>query len=133
MTVSRPAKKGKGPQTKGKKKAPKVSHKFHLDCKSPVEDGILNISDFEKYMKERIKVNGKVNNLGNLVSVESTKHKITVNAEIPFSKKYVKYLTKRYLKRNSLRDWLRVVASDKTSYELRYFQINQDEDDENED
>merc|ERR1712037_565925 len=29
-----------------------------------------------------------------------------------------------YLKKNNLRDWLRVVASAKDAYELRYFQIN---------
>ncbi|KAI7794091.1 60S ribosomal protein L22, partial [Triplophysa rosa] len=42
---------------------------------------------------------------------------------------YLKYLTKKYLK-NNLRDWLRVVANTKESYELRYFQINQDEENE---
>lgn len=45
--------------------------------------------------------------------------------------RYLKYLTKKYLKKNNLRDWLRVVASDKETYELRYFQISQ-EDDESE-
>ncbi len=42
-------------------------------------------------------------------------------------RRYLKYLTKKYLKKNNLRDWLRVVASDKESYELRYFQISQDD------
>lgn len=48
--------------------------------------------------------------------------------------RYLKYLTKKYLKKNNLRDWLRVVAANKESYELRYFQINneEDEDEENE-
>ena len=44
--------------------------------------------------------------------------------------RYVKYLTKKYLKKNNLRDWLRVVASSKESFKLRYFQINQDEEEE---
>ena len=44
--------------------------------------------------------------------------------------RYLKYLTKKYLKKNNLRDWLRVVASSKESFELRYFQINQDEEEE---
>lgn len=46
--------------------------------------------------------------------------------------RYLKYLTKKYLKKNNLRDWLRVVANSKESYELRYFQINQDEEEEEE-
>ena len=41
-------------------------------------------------------------------------------------------LQKKYLKKNSLRDWLRVVASSKDTYELRYFQINQEDEDESE-
>lgn len=46
--------------------------------------------------------------------------------------RYLKYLTKKYLKKNNLRDWLRVVAppTAKDMYELRYFQINNEEDDD---
>ena len=47
--------------------------------------------------------------------------------------RYLKYLTKKYLKKNNLRDWLRVVASDKETYDLRYFQINQEEEEEEDD
>lgn len=50
--------------------------------------------------------------------------------DIPFSKRYLKYLSKRYLKKNNLRDWLRVVASSKDTYELRYFNINAGDDNE---
>ena len=47
--------------------------------------------------------------------------------------RYLKYLTKKYLKKNNLRDWLRVVASAKDAYELRYFQINNEDEEEDED
>lgn len=86
----------------------------------------------EKYLLSHIKVNGKVNNLGNNVSLERQKMKVVINADVHFSKAYFKYLTKRYLKKNSLRDWIRVVANDKDSYELRYFRISSN-DDEDED
>ena len=52
---------------------------------------------------------------------------------ISLSFRYLKYLTKKYLKKNNLRDWLRVVASSKEAFELRYFQINQDDEEEEED
>jgi len=68
-------------------------------------------------------VAGKTGNLAGAVSLERTKTKVTVNADIHFSKRYLKYLTKKYLKKNNLRDWLRVVANGKDSYELRYFQV----------
>lgn len=87
----------------------------------------------EKYLHERIKVNGKTNNLGNAVTIERNKTKITVISDVPFSKRYLKYLTKRYLKKNNLRDWLRVVSTSKEVYELRYFQINNEEDEDEDD
>ena len=88
----------------------------------------------EKYLLERIKVNGKTSNLGNVVSLSREKNtKLILSSDIPFSKRYLKYLTKKYLKKNNLRDWLRVVASGKDSYELRYFQINNQDEDDDED
>ncbi|KAI8795358.1 60S ribosomal protein L22 [Biomphalaria pfeifferi] len=127
--VKRPGKiqAGKG----GKKK--KTTLRYTVDCTHPVEDGIMDATNFEKYLRERIKVEGKTNNFGNNVSLDLQKSKISLTSEIPFSKRYLKYLTKKYLKKNNLRDWLRVVATNKESFELRYFQINQDEDEEEED
>ena len=120
---------GKG-KLKGKKK--KLNLKFYIDCTHPVEDGIMNVGDFEKYLNQRMKINGRTNNLGKEVSIEKAKSKIQVNSEIMLSKRYLKYLTKRYLKKNNLRDWLRVVATSKDSYELRYFQINNEDEEEGE-
>lgn len=77
-----------------------------------------------------MKVNGKINNLGNNVSFERQKMKVFVTADVHFSKRYLKYLTKKYLKKNSLRDWIRVVADQKDSYELRYFRISSNDDDD---
>jgi len=115
----------------GKKK--KTSMKYTIDCTHPVEDGIMDCGDFEKFLRGRIKVNGKMGNFGTAVTLEKQgKSKVVINSDIAFSKRYLKYLTKKYLKKNNLRDWLRVVANSKDSYELRYFQINNDED-ENED
>ncbi|GFO08127.1 60S ribosomal protein l22-like protein [Plakobranchus ocellatus] len=128
-TVKRPAKVSSGKS--GKKK--KTTLRFTIDCTHPVEDGIMDATSFEKYLQERIKVDGKTGNFGNNISLELQKNKINLTSEIPFSKRYLKYLTKKYLKKNNLRDWLRVVASSKEAFELRYFQINQDEEEEDED
>ncbi|XP_056636545.1 60S ribosomal protein L22-like [Diorhabda carinulata] len=132
---------GKKPQIRGKGlKKKKVALKFVIDCTHPSEDSILDVANFESYLKERIKINGKTGNFAagkggqHAVTLSRDKNvKIVLNSEIPFSKRYLKYLTKKYLKKNNLRDWLRVVASGKDSYELRYFQINSQEDDDEED
>uniref|UniRef100_A0A2I3SEY6 RPL22 n=1 Tax=Pan troglodytes TaxID=9598 RepID=A0A2I3SEY6_PANTR len=88
----------------------------------------MDAANFEQFFQERIKINGKAGNFGGgVVTIEGSKSKTSVTSKLPFSKRYLKYLTKKYLKKNNLHDWLRV------SYELRYFQINQDEEEENED
>merc|ERR1712200_264606 len=126
-----PAKEAAKKELKGKgQKKKKLNLKFTIDCTHPVEDGIMNPADFETFLKQKIKVNNKVGNLGGHVQVELAKNKITVSSEIAYSKRYLKYLTKKYLKKNNLRDWLRVVANAKNCYELRYYNINNEEEDE---
>lgn len=78
-------------------------------------------------------MNNKTHQLGNAVTLSRDKARITVEANIKFSKRYLKYLTKKFLKKQNLRDWMRVVASDKNTYELRYFNISEDVDEEDSD
>jgi len=114
---------------KGLKKK-KIQLRFAIDCTDIAEDNIMDVLDFQKYLHEHMKVQGKTNNLGNNITFEAQKMKVFVNSDVHFSKRYLKYLTKKYLKKNSLRDWIRVVANEKDSYQLRYFRISSNEDDE---
>ena len=73
--------------------------------------------------------------MGDSVKVSRDKTRVTVTSEIPMSKRYLKYLTKKFLKKHNVRDWLRVIASnkDRSVYELRYFNIaDQGEEEEEE-
>uniref|UniRef100_A0A8C6GUB5 60S ribosomal protein L22-like 1 n=1 Tax=Mus spicilegus TaxID=10103 RepID=A0A8C6GUB5_MUSSI len=110
------------------KKLKNSTWRFHLELTHPVEDGIFDSGNFEQFLWEKVKVNGKTGNLGN-VHIEHLKNKITVVFEKQSSKRYLKYLTNKYIKKNNLRDWLCVVTSDKETYKLCYFKISQDEDD----
>merc|ERR1712183_351205 len=121
------------PAVKKKISKRKQTLKFTIDCSQPVDDGIMDAASFEKFLLDRIKVGGKVGNLGDLVSVSRDKAKVLVNADTAFSKRYLKYLSKKYLKKQQLRDWLHVVASNKTSYELRYYNIHEQDAEEDED
>merc|ERR1711977_746998 len=101
--------------------------KFAIDYSVPLEDGLFEGSLFERFLLERIKVDGKTGQLGDKVSLTREKSKIFVTAELPFSKRCLKYLTKKYLKKLQLRDYVHVVASSKGMYELRYFNIPDNE------
>mmetsp|Transcript_6666 Transcript_6666/g.9021 ORF Transcript_6666/g.9021 Transcript_6666/m.9021 type:complete len:124 (-) Transcript_6666:118-489(-) len=118
--------------TKGKKTGKKQTAKFVIDCFAPVEDRVLDPASFEKFLHDRIKVNGKAGDLGDAVTITRDKTKIIVTAVLPFSKRYLKYLTKKYLKKQQLRDYLHVIATNKSTYELRYFSINDDAEGEEE-
>ncbi|KAF5337034.1 hypothetical protein D9611_003296 [Ephemerocybe angulata] len=111
-----------------------TKHKFVVDYSKPAADGVFDGADFEKFLHDRIKVEGKVGQLGeNVKIVRDGNSKITVTSSIPFSKRYLKYLTKKFLKKNSLRDWIRVVASSKDNYALKFYNIAGAADEEEED
>lgn len=102
---------------------------FTIDCSHPVEDGVFVVEDFLTFLKQRIKVDGAKGNLGDSITVKITGSNVAVASTTHFSKRYLKYLTKKYLKKNQLRDYLRVVAApkDRKGYLIRYFDIQAQE------
>ena len=120
------------PINKKKDTKKKKTAVFEIDCSLPVEDNVIVTKDFVKYLTERVKVEGKTANLGDNVTLSTDGSKILVSAHVDFSKRYLKYLTKKYLKKMELREFLRVVASNekdkKNTYQLKYFKVpNEDE------
>ena len=117
-------------------KAKKSTVKFVLDCTQPVEDKVLDVAQFEKFLHDRIKIGGKTGQLAKqnvVITRDRTKLTVASPADLKFSKRQLKYLSKRYLKKQQLKDYLRVVAGSKNSYEMRYYNITADEGGEEED
>ena len=108
----------------------KVNTTYGIDCSRPVEDKVFNTSNFAEFLRQRIKVKGRLGKLGEDVRVNNDDRKVSVETHIPLSKRYLKYLTKKYLKKHSLREFLYVVASDKKNYQIKYFNIQQEGADE---
>ncbi|KAI4193687.1 MAG: hypothetical protein LQ350_008204 [Teloschistes chrysophthalmus] len=110
----------------------KVTKKFIINASQPASDKIFDVSAFEKFLHDKIKVDSRVGNLGDQVTISQvgTEGKIEVVAHIPFSGRYLKYLTKKFLKKQQLRDWLRVVSTSRGVYELRFFNVVDDQGDE---
>ncbi|KAJ1972677.1 60S ribosomal protein L22, partial [Dimargaris verticillata] len=109
-----------------------------LDCSIPANDSIFDDAAFEKYLHDHIKVDNRVNNLGNKVTITREDAVVTVTSKVAFAKRYFKYLAKKFLKKHQLRDWIRVLSIP-NGYQLKYFNINQtpgeveeEEDDEEE-
>ena len=107
---------------------------YTINAAQPTNDKIFDPSAFATFLQQRIKVDGLTGNLGDNITVTDLKDgKIEVVAHQDFSGRYLKYLTKKFLKKQQLRDWLRVVATSKGVYELRFYNVvgeNEEEDDE---
>jgi len=57
--------------------------------------------------------------------VKGSGSKVHVEAVAPFSKRYLKYLTKKYLRKIEIRDFIHVIASNSNRlvYELSYYKV----------
>ena len=70
-----------------------MTHKFIIDASQPASDKIFDVSAFEKFLHDKIKVDGRVGNLGDTVVVtQKGEGKIEVIAHRDFSGRYLKYL-----------------------------------------
>ncbi|AAS51447.1 ACR221Wp [Eremothecium gossypii ATCC 10895] len=109
----------------------KITKTFTVDVSSPTENGVFDPASYAKYLVEHIKVDGHLGNLGNAITVEENGTTVTIVSTAKFSGKYLKYLTKKYLKKNQLRDWIRFVSSKTNEYKLTFYQVTpEDEEDE---
>jgi len=107
---------------------------FFVDCAilcGNESERILDIKEFRDFLKARIKVGGKAGNLGTAITVGIQKTKIAVTSEIPISKKYIKYLTKKFITKTGAREYIRVVMQNKDSYELRFYDAREEDEEEN--
>lgn len=104
---------------------------FKIDCSVPVKDGVFDgemVSAFEQYFLQNTKLHGKKGKLADKVKIVLDKDKATlqVATTMKYRKKYFKYLTKKFLKKKNMRDFFRVLRSDKNTYQLRYFNIQEE-------
>lgn len=117
-------------QTSKKSKSVK---KFVVDVAAPVENDVFDQESYVKYLVEHVKVDGIVGNLGNDISITAesdNKVVVVVSGNGSFSGKYLKYLTKKYLKKNQIRDWIRFVSVKQNQYKLQFYAVAEDDEEE---
>jgi large subunit ribosomal protein L22e len=117
---------------KFEKKA-KAYRTFFVDFDQAVSNNLMSLDTATKYFSQNIKVNGLKNKLDDYVKVNTSdkrdKNKknninVQVDAKMKFSKRYVKYLVKKFLKRENISLYLRVVANGANSYVVKLYSKN---------
>lgn len=70
-----------------------MGKQYIINASQPASDKIFDVSAFEKFLQDRIKVDGLVGNLGDTVQISQVgEGKIEVVAHTEFSGRYLKYL-----------------------------------------
>jgi len=74
-----------------------------LDASAPANDKIFDPAAFEKFLHDRIKVDNRTGNLGDSIAISREGGKVVVVANgAKFSGRYLKYLTKKFLKKQNV-------------------------------
>ena len=74
-------------------RSPPPSQQYVINASQPASDKIFDVAAFEKFLHDRIKVDGRTGNLGDTIQIgQSGDGKIEVVAHQEFSGRYLKYL-----------------------------------------
>ena len=101
-----------------------------IDCAIPANDGIFNaemLAAFEQYFQTNTKLHGRKGKLSDRVKITLAENVLSISTTMAYRKKYFKYLTKKFLKKKNLRDWIRILSRGKDKYQLKYFNIHDQE------
>ena len=121
----------KSAPTKVKKE--KTYKKYTVDFNSPVSSKLLSLESAVKYLISNIKVGGLKGKLGDSVKVtqSSTADKskncifVSVDTTLKFSKRYIRYLVKRFLKREGIVRFLTVSSTAPNVYTVKVIKKNE--------
>ena len=105
---------------------------YTIDLGVAYEDDLLVAKELADFLKSSIKVNGKKGNLQDQVTVTVNKDKLNLSTKVQFAKRYIKYLVKKYLKKNDILEYLKVIATDKQTYRIKYIKLGENEENEEE-
>ena len=112
-------------------KKEKSYKKYTVDFSSPVDNKLLSLEAASKYLNSNIKVNGLKGKLGESIKISTTDSKskntlvIQVDSQMKFSKRYIRYLVKKFLKREGIVRYLTVASSAPNAYAVKVLRKNE--------
>ena len=117
------------------KKDPKqVSYrKFTVDLTSPLENKLLTLESVQKYLQINMKLNGLKGKLGKTILINTDEKtgkskntiSISVDSSIKFSKRYIRYLIKKFLKKEGIAKYLTLSATSPGAYAVKVIKKNE--------
>ncbi len=119
--------------TKATEVKQKTYKKFTIDFNSPIENNLLTLESILKYLQTNMKLNGLKGKLGDSIKINSTEKTdkskntivVSVDNNLEFSKKYIKYLVKKFLKREGIVNFLSVSSISPNAYTVKIIKKNE--------
>ena len=117
------------------KEQPKRTYKvFSVDFNSPCSNNLLTLESAKKYLETNFKVNGLKGKIEGKIKVSMTDQKekrkntivIQVDTKLQFSKRYIKYLVKKFLRREGIARFLTVSATSPNAYTVKVIKKNEE-------
>ena len=117
------------------KKDPKaITYKKYLvDFSNPLENKLLTLESVLKYLQSNMKLNGLKGKLGKSILIntddkrEKNKSNITISVDtsLKFSKRYIRYLVKKFLKKEGVAKYLTLSATSPSAYTVKVIKKNE--------
>ena len=120
------------------KEQPKTTYKvFSVDFNSPCSNNLLTLEGAQKYLISNFKINGlkgKLEDKNAKIKVAMTDKKdkrkntivISVDNKLQFSKRYIKYLVKKFLRREGIARFLTVSSTAPNAYTVKVIKKNEE-------
>ena len=117
----------KSEEKKETKQKTKTYKKYTIDFSAPLSNNLLTLEGISKYLELNMKVNGLKGKLGDSIKISiADKNNIMIQVEstLEFSKKYLKYLTKKYLKKEGIEKYMTINANSPNGYTVKIIKKN---------
>ena len=107
----------------------KTDKKYTIDFSAPISNNLLTLESISKYLQLNMKINGLKGKLGDSIKISiADKNNIMIQVAntLEFSKKYLKYLTKKYLKKEGIEKFMTINANSPNGYTVKIIKKNND-------
>ena len=116
------------------KESKQISYKkYTVDFNSPVDNKLLTLEGALKYLQANMKINGLKGKLADRIKINMTDKKdknkntlnVSVDSQLQFSKRYIRYLVKKFLKREGIARFLTVSSTSPNAYTVKVIKKNE--------
>lgn len=92
-----------------------------INCENLTNDNLMGMSELHEYFINTFKYNGKKNNFKDEVEIETDKNKLVIKCPTSIKKSYLRFLSKKFLHRKQLSEWVRILGDGKDGYEMAFY------------